>query len=342
MSDSAEARALRLMGLSPESHVVVGNPSFSRWQAANGKWLESVKVQVAERATDVDLDGLVRVLRKRPAKAAPKAEGSGRAFLFAMSDYQLGKAESGPGAEFTVALHAAAVEDAVTRVKLLRKQQPLDTLILADVGDMAEGTAGCYSKQLFSITLDARQQATLAREMWALAIKRLAPLFEDVRMVAIPSNHGEGRQGGKAVTQTSDDTGLANAEQVFEALTLAGTYPQVTLCVPEGNEPWVVLDDLGVAFFHGHTSATKNMDTWWASQCLGGQPVGQAHTLITGHYHFLRLSESSGRTWVQCPAGEAGSEWFRDRTGADSPAGVLSLVVTGSGVDDLKVLGRRP
>lgn len=339
--ETLDERALRLLDLDPATHVVVGVPKFSKWQSGkDGRWMESVKVSVAERDPAVDLDSLVKRLHaRRPLRAVPEASGEGAAFVFAMSDAQLGKPD-GDGVEGTVARIKGAVDEAVLRVKRLRRDRILDTLVIGDVGDMTEGVCGFYPKQQFSVQLDHRQQAALARELWSYAVKHLAPLFSDVRLVAVPSNHSEARQNGKAITRTSDDSGLANAGLVYEASRLAG-FEQVSLCLPDGDEPWVVLDDLGLAFFHGHLSGTPDLSKWWAQQCLGGQPTSRASILVSGHWHHLKINESSGRTWVQCPAAEGGSDWWRDRTGQVSPPGVLSFVTDGRTVSEMQVLGRR-
>ena len=62
---------------------------------------------------------------------------------------------------------------------------------------------------------------------------------------------------------------------------------------------------------------------------------------MTGHYHHLLISESSGRTHFQCPAMDPGSNWFTESTGQSSPSGMLTFVADASssrGWTDLAVL----
>lgn len=96
----------------------------------------------------------------------------------------------------------------------------------------------------------------------------------------------------------------------------------------------LVLDVAGVvtAFAHGHKSGggghpAQRVEKWWQGQVMGRQPVADASLLLTGHYHHLIVSEGTGRTMVQVPAMDGGSEWFTDRTGQSSPAGLLTLGV---------------
>ena len=344
MPESLEERALRIMDLDPATHVVVGGaPKFSRWQLHDGSWRESVRCQVAERDQEFDLDSLVKRLHsRRPLRAVPEASGDGDAFIFAVSDMQLGKGEGG-GPAGTVAIITAAVAEAEQRIKALRRQgAALDTLVICDVGDATEGVCGHYSTQLYTVQLDRREQLRLSREMFTMCVSRLAPLFGRVVLTGVPSNHSENRQAGKMVTRISDDDGLATLEQVMEAVRLSERYPQVELVLPPGDEPWVVLPlGPGLAIFHGHLAGSSDLERWWSGQAQGKQPVGEAGVLLSGHYHHVRYSEKSGRTWLQCPAADGGSAWWTNKTGQSSPPGVMSFVLGDAGVSDMQVLGRR-
>jgi hypothetical protein len=47
------------------------------------------------------------------------------------------------------------------------------------------------------------------------------------------------------------------------------------------------------------------------------------------------------RFWVQAPTTDPGSSWFREKSGLESPPGVLSMVI-GSGHDprkDISIIG---
>jgi len=94
---------------------------------------------------------------------------------------------------------------------------------------------------------------------------------------------------------------------------------------------------LGMA--HGHQA--KDMGKWIAGQATGRTPVGAADVLITGHFHHFRADQVGPRLWIQVPAMDGGSAWFRDKTGLESPTGVVALVM-GKDYDprrDLSVIG---
>jgi hypothetical protein len=68
--------------------------------------------------------------------------------------------------------------------------------------------------------------------------------------------------------------------------------------------------------------------------------VGDADVLLTAHYHHYKVSQVGPRLWVQIPAMDGGSPWWRDRAGLESPTGIVSFVM-GEGYDprrDLSVL----
>jgi len=116
--------------------------------------------------------------------------------------------------------------------------------------------------------------------------------------------------------------------------------------VPTGaiaEDHTMTLDVMGVSvgFTHGH-QIKGGAPTWWVKQAHGRQEIGHADILVTGHYHHLAISESSGRTWMQSPAMDAGSRWYTAQSGASAPAGMLTFLAGEScgdrGWSDLAVL----
>jgi hypothetical protein len=99
-----------------------------------------------------------------------------------------------------------------------------------------------------------------------------------------------------------------------------------------------------IGMAHGHQSGSgatpqARVQKWWSGQALGQTAIGDADILLTGHYHSLQLATVGRRTWMQCPALDSGSQWFTERYGiGDSPAGVLTFVLTKKGWEDLAVL----
>ena len=89
---------------------------------------------------------------------------------------------------------------------------------------------------------------------------------------------------------------------------------------------------------HGHQA--RDLVKWWQGQATGRTPVGTADILLTGHFHHFQARQVGPRLWLQIPAMDGGSPWFRERSGLDSPTGLVSFVM-GSDYDprkDLSVL----
>jgi hypothetical protein len=59
--------------------------------------------------------------------------------------------------------------------------------------------------------------------------------------------------------------------------------------------------------------------------------------LLAGHLHHLRVDRES-RTFIQVPALESESTWFRHRAGGVSEPGIVTAVVGGGSWHSLEVL----
>jgi hypothetical protein len=68
------------------------------------------------------------------------------------------------------------------------------------------------------------------------------------------------------------------------------------------------------------------------------QPIGSATLLLAAHLHHLRVEQTGAKSFIQIPALDGGSTWWRHKTGQDAPAGMVTMTV-GSGLwGDLAVL----
>jgi hypothetical protein len=70
---------------------------------------------------------------------------------------------------------------------------------------------------------------------------------------------------------------------------------------------------------------------------MGRCSVANADILNVGHYHHYRAQSVGPRLFVQNPAMDGGSAWFRDKSGLESAPGIISMVV-GEGFDPRKEL----
>ena len=115
--------------------------------------------------------------RKVPIKKYDK--GGDTAFMFFMSDWQLGKKDY--GVENTVKRYDVALQDAVQRIKELRKTNvQIDEIYIAGVGDLTENCYGFYDSQPFNIELTLIEQYALARSMMMKTIDTFLPLAKRI------------------------------------------------------------------------------------------------------------------------------------------------------------------
>jgi hypothetical protein len=294
----------------------------------------------------LDLDNLVSHIRTRkPLKEKVWTPGD-RTFIVGNADWQLGKRD-GRGTEYAVNAIKRTIPMISERYTALRNQGHLvDHLFIANMGDIIEGCDGFYPDQTYGVELSRREQVRLGRELQVAQIMAWADDFEKVTVLTIPGNHGEYRnEQGKVFTNNGDNDDIAVTEQVAEAFDLANTasggrYDHVKFLIPD-NQMSVVLDINGtiVGFTHGHVggfrpkvgkdlSASKLWD-WWYGQSMGRQPVADADLLLTAHYHYLSVVSQGGRTHIQFPPMEDGSEWFMEASGMGSYAATATLLVGG-------------
>ena len=339
-------------GFSPERFEIEDDRVEIRtWDAHYGvnqapKKFWYYKARVKRKQPVADLGDLVSVIRKRkPIK--PKALVTGdRAFIVGNADWQLGKRD-GRGTQYAVEAITNTIPMVGARYDALRDQgHEIDHLIVANMGDLVEGCMGFYPMQIYDVELSRREQARLGRELLTAQLLAWADDFEKVTVLAVPGNHGENRnENGKSFTNLGDNDDVALVEQVAEAFELAssasgGRYDHVNFLIPD-NQLSFTLDVHGtiVAFTHGHAGGFRpkvgkdlshtNLWDWWYGQTMGRQPVADADLLLSAHYHYLSLISQGGRTALQFPPMEDGSEWFVESNGMGSYAATATLLVGG-------------
>jgi predicted phosphodiesterase len=109
-------------------------------------------------------------------------------------------------------------------------------------------------------------------------------------------------------------------------------YGSVSIMLAQDYTMALDIAGVVVAFTHGHTArksghAAAVLEDWWRGQVMGRQSVADADILIAGHRHHFVASEATGRTFLQCPAMDPGSDWFTASSGKHSPHGMLTFCV---------------
>jgi hypothetical protein len=254
-----------------------------------------------------------------------------------LSDWQVGNGEAG-GTDKIIEQILASRDRAVTRAKQLRKLGLIGgTVVLAGLGDLAEGCFNWYPMQAFSVDRNIREQDRVVRHLIIEWIDGFVTAGFQVIVFGCAGNHGEQRVDGKAYTSFDDNRDVQAFEIVAEILADNPRYENVFFPqVLDTTNLCATLDISGVpcSFVHGHqfgSGGTGNkinaIEKWLSGQVMGRRPVGDCEILFNGHFHHFLASEATGRQIFQSPASDTGSQWFTNSTGKGSYPGVLTLVI---------------
>ena len=324
-------------GFNPADYAIASDTVQVRsWDAAVGNGRTErfyyFRAEIVRRAGAwVDDEGLAQLkraaLKRKPAK--PRKRGDGFALVVHLSDWQIGKGEGGGTAATVERIHTG-LDAALARAQ----QERPASIVLAGLGDLAEGCTGHYSSQPFTVDLDDRAQMDVCTRLLLSALDRFAGW--PITLASCISNHGEKRQNGKPITGPLDNRDLELLDRVAHVIEGSDRYSNVRLIGPHEHDPAVTLLDVhGVrtVLTHGHVgfsgaNAHAAAEKWLMGQIKGQRPAADAELLLSGHRHHLAVSELGlRRTWVQAPAMDGGSQWFASSTGSQSHAGLLTSLV---------------
>lgn len=340
------ADLLAVWDLDPQQFEVIEPVQYRAWDAPDPEGglrrLYYYKAAIRRRSsTRVPVEELLAVLGKRkPAKPVP-ATGDGFWFGVLNGDLQVGKPD-GDGTEGTIKRFGDKTDAAVTRLKELRRLgRKVDGITTPWLGDCIEGlvSQGGALAQAGRLDLTMTEQLRVYRRLMLHQIQLLAPLAERLVVPVVPGNHDEVQRIGKVQRRYDDSWAVEGAVAVADALKLAPGYDHVSFVFPGVDELTITLDVGGtpVGFAHGHQFGRDPMK-WWAGQSHGMQPIGSSTLLLGAHLHHLKVEQSGMKTFIQIPALDGGSTWWRHRTGQDSPAGMVTLLIGHGGWSDLAVL----
>lgn len=325
--------------LSPNDWIVT-SVRRGKWQQRDGgEYLHSFRVNVKPagyRLGAVDLEKLETEIRKwRPAKSLKPLHGDLTA-LFMSGDTQFGK-DGGDGTEGTVRRIRGGIDASLQRYKEL-KNRGIGQIALPQLGDCIEGTVSQGGRIVGRLDLDLTAQVRVGRRVLLEWVKAFAPLTEDLVIPVVPGNHDETIR--HVITDPMDSWQVEIVQQVLDICAENPALAHVKGRFPNKDETTLTVDFSGtmVGFAHGHQS--RDMGKWWHGQAMGRTAVGQAEILVTAHLHHYKVNQIGPNLWVQIPAMDGGSAWWKDRAGLDSPTGIVGMVV-GEGYDprrDLVVL----
>lgn len=342
---------LNSWGYNPDEYEIVGTVRTSSWnvQLKGGKvetfYAFKGLVKKKNPAHDKYFKELLRHTRKKlPLKT--KTYGGDTAFMFFMADWQLGKKDY--GVENTIKRYDIALQDAVNRIKDLRKLGvAIDEIYMVGLGDLTENcTNAFYDSQPFNVELTLIEQYALARSMIMKTIDTFLPLADNLVLAGIPGNHGEMARSSKGQVFTSrldnsDTMHLQICQEIMNAN--PERYKKVKVEIPEGFHQVLNIKGKKVAWTHGHMTGgaggnpENKIESWWKGQMYGWLPAGEAEILITGHYHHYRGKQQGDRTWFQAPSLDKSID-FTERTGLWSHTGVLTFTINSKGWANLELL----
>ena len=324
---------LKEIGYDPDEIEIVGNIMQWQKQQADGSWRVSYRFSHRKRSNHLDLPALYATSSKLPRKAI-KPASEGRVTVVVLADAQIGKTGSRGGTPELLE-RLADVRERLT--EHLKERRPEST-VLAEAGDIFEGF-NSGGNPMFTNDLSLAQQMDVASTEILEFIKIMTP-HGRVDVMAVPSNHTQWRAGKQVLGRPGDDLGMLCHKQVSKITDAAGI--DAHWHIPGMHDESVTHNVNGtvLGMVHGNQFSPGAGAKWWAGQQHGGQPIGSADILLSGHYHHLRI-EPTGRNpytgrskwWVQGPCLDNGSDWFRNLSGDDSDPGLLVFDIDSNGFD---------
>lgn len=327
-------------GLDPAEVQVVGDVQVRGWDMPTGGGnivrAHYYRLNLRRRGL-VDVDELLRITRRPKAPRDP-ATGPG-AFVLALGDTQFGKVDGdGPQGTWQRALDCVALAE--QRYRALRRKQGLGHVHIAFLGDCLEGFVSQGGRNAWRTVLTLTEQIRLTRRLMLETVRAFAPLAERVTVVSVPGNHDEAMR--TPVATRSDDSFAVDAlDQVALAMSEnPAAYGHVQTHTVARDELTTTLNvaGTGITHAHGHQWRPGKHFDWWAGNAFHGQHPDAAHILLAAHHHHAHLQQQGDRTFMQIPALESESAWWRQKTGQPGSPGVLTFTTRDGQWADLSIL----
>lgn len=264
-------------------------------------------------------------------------------FLVLLGDMQFGKTD-GDGVRGTLQRTIDCLNKAADRLVAYRQLFDIGHVHIAWLGDHVEGFTSQGGANAWRTELTLTEQIRLTRRVMLHALKLFAPMAEKVTMAAVPGNHGETvRFEGKGVTRYDDSHDTESLIAVADAAEFnPEAFGHVEFFVPDTDELTVLVEVAGtrVAHAHGHKWRPGKHFDWWQGQSFNrASNMATADLLVAGHLHHEFIDTDTDRTFIQPPAMESESTWFRHSKGTGGAPGLI-IAVTKDGQTNLKEVVR--
>lgn len=289
---------------------------------------------------EVPLSEMPLLDRHRPKMIRPDGDHT---FVVALGDMQFGKAD-GDGPAGTLQRTIDCLDKAADTLEWYRKRFDIGHIHIAWLGDHIEGFVSQGGANVWRTPLTLDDQLTLTRRTMLHALTTFANEADRLTMAAVPGNHGEPQRfAGKGVTRYDDSHDTGTLVAVADAAALAPEkFGHVEFYVPQTDELTVALDLNGTvtAHAHGHVWRPGKHFDWWKGQAFNRNSAFHgAHLLLAGHLHHEHIDSDGDRTFIQPPAMESESTWWRHSTGTTGAPGLI-VAVTKDGRTDVKEVVR--
>lgn len=329
---------LREAKLDPAEWVVISHRR-SRWQTYSGDWLESFRLNVVPAKTstapDYDLEELLNTISDWSPKK-PVEVGGDLTAVYSMGDTQYGKDDTPAIIERVLAGFDASVE----HHKELSKRYPIGQIALPQLGDCIEGMTSQKGKVMGRHDIGVSEQVRVGRRMLLAQIKAMSQLATKIIVPVVPGNHDEVQ---RFLVGRPEDSWQIDIVASVEDICKENDFlrDRVEFRYPAADDLTLAVNLSGVMYGMAHGHQARDLIKWWMGQSMGRCAVAQADILNVGHFHHYHVQNVGPRLFIQNPAMDNGSAWFRNKSGLDSAPGIVSLLL-GEGLDprrELVVLG---
>jgi len=306
-----------------------------RWQKFDGEWLESLRVNLqpaAGNATrDYDLDSLKKSMEKwKPGKV--KETAGNLTAVYSVGDTQYGKDDT---PAIVDRMHRA-LEEVIAHYERMSKRYDIAQIALPQLGDCIEGMTSQKGKVMGRHDIGVSEQVQVGRRMLLTWIKELAPLTSKLIIPVVPGNHDEVQRF--LVSRPEDSWQIDIVRQAEDAVLLNDFLKdRVEFRYPAADDSTLAVELSGVLYGMAHGHQAPNMIKWWNGQVMGRCSVANADILNVGHLHHYHTQNVGRRLFVQNPAMDNGSSWWRDKAGLESDPGIVSMLI-GQGFDPRREL----
>jgi hypothetical protein len=344
VTEDAATAYLRTQGLDPADWEASGFRS-SQWTLPNGETGVSTRYTFARTSAAeperLDLDELLAEVQNHSPQAV-RPDGD-HGYLVLLGDMQLGKID-GDGVAGTLDRTIGCLNRAADLLGQYRQRFDVGHIHLGWLGDHIEGFNSQAGANVWRTPLPLTDQIRLTRRVILHALELFAPLASRVTMAAVPGNHGETvRIAGRGVTRYDDSHDTESLVAVADAARFnPAAFGHVDFYVPRTDEMTVVVDVAGtvVAHAHGHQWRPARHFEWWRGQAFNkASAMHQADLLVAGHLHHELIDTDGPRTFIQVPALESESTWWRHAKGTTGAPGLI-VAITKDGNTNIKEVVR--